>query len=389
VKLWRVFWVSLREQLRSPWDLLMVLAIAPMFIWMYWSFVGGGSTYYKVLVLNQDQGRCPVGDPAQSCGAQALERLAQLHYDNGDPLLKVLPVSSRAEAEKLLRERSAAALLIFAPDFTAALSSPQPATGSAGPQVTFVGDLSNPYYSTAAVLANATLESYLREVTGQPSPVQIAEEPLGGSATRTEFEIYVPGLLIAAGTMMLFSVAIAVTRQIESGVIRRLQLTRLTAFDLLGGTGLLYLLISLVSVLLSFWTAQALGFRSQGPIWVAIWVCILTGIAVIGVGLLTACFSGTVGRAAIIVNFPLLLLLFFSGAVFPLGDVDLFTLGGRTFGLFDLLPQTHAVIALNKIASRGAGGGDVAFELVALSILTALYFAAGVWLFNHHYLSAR
>jgi len=194
--------------------------------------------------------------------------------------------------------------------------------------------------------------------------------------------------LIAAGSLMLYSVAIAITRQIESGTVRRLQITRMTSLDLLGGISLLYTLIAVISLLLAFVTALALGFRSQGPLWVATVICALTSFSVIGVGLITACLSGTTAKAAIVANFPLLILLFLSGAVFPMAKVDLFTIGGHTFRLFDILPHTHAVVALNKVLSLGAGLGDVALELTALVVLSALYFAIGVWLFQHTHLKA-
>jgi ABC-2 type transport system permease protein len=386
MRLLSVFRVALREQLRSPWDLILTLLLAPMFIWLYWSMMGGGSTYYKVLVINNDRGSCPVGNPAQTCAEQAIEQMATLTYESGTPLLKLTDVHDRAEAEALLRDRKAFALLIFSENFTDSIRNGEPRDGA---QVTFVGDLTNPYYTPAVVFSNAVLESYVREAIGQLSPVQVTEEALGGSASRSEFEIYVPGLLIAASTMMLFSIAILITRQVEAGTVRRLQITRMTALDMLGGISILYLLISLVTVALSFATAQALGFRSQGPLWVGMLICAITGVSVVGIGLITACFSRTVARAAIIVNFPLFLVLFFSGAVFPVGNPRLFTLAGRDYGIFDLLPQTHATNALNKVLSLGANLGDVTFELAALILLALSYFLIGIWLFRKMYLQAR
>ena len=386
MRLLSVFRVSLREQLRSPWDLLLTLLLAPMFIWLYWSMMGGGSTYYRVLVINNDHGNCPIGNPARSCAEQAIERMSSLEYESGTPLLKLTEVHDRAEAESRLRDKKAFALIVFSENFTDSIRDGEPGTGA---QVTFVGDLTNPYYTPAVVFSNAVLESYVLEAIGHPSPIYVTEEPLGGSASRSEFEVYVPGLLIAASTMMLFSIAILITRQVESGTVRRLQITRMTALDMLGGISILYILISLVTVALSFATAQALGFRSQGPLWVGMLICAITGISVVGMGLITACFSRTVARAAIIVNFPLFLVLFFSGAVFPVGNPRLFRLGGRDYGIFDLLPQTHATNALNKVLSLGSGPDGVAFEMIALSVLTVIYFFIGVWLFRRMYLQAR
>ena len=74
-----------------------------------------------------------------------------LTYKNGSPLLKISRVTDRAGAEAQLRNRDAAALIIIPPDFSrvirAALEGGEPITTS----VTFVGDLTNPYYTIAAV----------------------------------------------------------------------------------------------------------------------------------------------------------------------------------------------------------------------------------------------
>jgi ABC-2 type transport system permease protein len=121
---------------------------------------------------------------------------------------------------------------------------------------------------------------------------------------------------------------------------------------------------------------------------VAILVGAVTTFSIIGTGLVVACFSRTVTQAFLLANFPLALFMFFSSAVFPVPKVPLFTLGGRAIGLYDILPPTHAVVALNKVLTLGAGLGDVAYELAALLILSAAYFSLGVWLFQRTHLVA-
>lgn len=68
--------------------------------------------------------------------------------------------------------------------------------------------------------------------------------------------------------------------------------------------------------------------------------------------------------------------------------MPLFSLGGRVIGLYDILPPTHAVAALNKVFTLGAELNDVLYELIALVLLSALYFALGVWLFSRRHLRA-
>lgn len=378
MKLLSVFLKSLREQKRDLWVLGLSLAFAPLFVFIYWMMTGAsGSTSYGVLVINNDQ---PVGE--YRAGEEVLAALRALSYENGAPLLKVSEAVEQEKAETRLRNRGAAALVIIPQDFSQTLSAYRAGDTSARADLVFSGDLTNPTYTVAAVMAMTAADNYVREQTLADYPVNLVEIPLGASAARTEFENYVPGLLVLAVVLMVFQAAMTPARDIESGALKRLRLTRLSAFDYLGGISLWLALVSTLAVGLTFVVAVAFGFRSQGPLWLALLVTILASLSIIGIGLLVACFSKTVAQAFVIANFPLGFLMFLTGAAFPLPRFTLFTLFGRGFSLPDLLPPTHAVVALNKIFTLGAGLGEVTFELAALTVLTLAYFGAGVWLFQ-------
>ena len=64
----------------------------------------------------------------------------------------------------------------------------------------------------------------------------------------------------------------------------------------------------------------------------------------------------------------------------------MFTIAGHGVSPYDFLPPTHAVAALNKILTLGAGLKDVTYELIALLLLSSLYFAIGVWCFRRVHL---
>lgn len=380
MRLFSVFRKSLREQVRAPWMLLLTLIIASLFVFLYWLITGGGSTTYGVLIINNDTGGPFAG------GEQAIHAIQAMAYADGQPILKVLRATDRLEAEARLRNREAAALIIIPADFSRALDSAHQAGTPTTTSIVFAGDLTNPYYTMVSVMALAAVDGYVQATVGQARPVEFKEEPLGASAARTEFETYVPALLVLSVVMSIFQVAMTVAREVEGGTLRRLQLTRMTSFDILGGISATQVLIGVASIVLTFLTAVALGFHSQGPLWVAILIGAMTSLAIVGVGLLVACFARTVSEAFIYANFPLILLMFFTGAVFPLPPIPLFTVGGHTIALFDFLPPTHAVVALNKVLTLGAGIADVTYELTALSLLSALYFATGVWLFKRIHL---
>jgi ABC-2 type transport system permease protein len=391
-----VFRKSLVEQFRNFWVLILVIICAPVFVFAYWLFVGGGgSTTYDVLVINEDMGTQLPDGAAFSAGEGAVAAIEAIAYPDGQPILDVALVTDRAGAEAQLRDRDAAALIIIPADFSqvlvrametpAAAETSRPMTTA----ITLVGDLTNPYYAVAAVMASSAVDDYAAAFTGETRTVGYEEIALGASAARTEFEIYVPGLLVFAVVMLVFPAAMDAAREAESGTLRRLQLTRMTAFDFLAGISAVQTLVGIASVALAFLTATALGFRSLGPLWVAILVGAVSALSVVGVGLIVAAFSRTVTEAFVIANFPLIILMFFSGAIFPIPGVPLFTVAGRRIGLYDFVPLTHGVGALNKVLVMGAGLGDVVFELCALLALTVVYFAIGVWLFQRRHMRAN
>jgi ABC-2 type transport system permease protein len=338
-------------------------------------------------MINQDAGiESPAGVTFNAGEEAVTAMLEEITYADGKPLLNVIRAGDRAEAEPILKDRGAAAFILIPEDFSQTLQKLQSGDHSVTTNITFGGDVSNPYYMVAANLALTGLDRYVQEVTGQQPLIGYVEEPLGLSAARSEFETYVPGTLIFAVILLIFLAAMTAAREIETGTLRRLQLTPLTSFELLGGVSAALVLVGVVGIGLAFLVAVLCGFHSQGPIWVAVLVGAVTSLSVIGLGMIVASFARTVSQAFIVANFPMALMMFFSGSIFPLPRVTLFSVAGTPVGLYDFLPPTHAVVALNKILTLGAGLGEVAYELSALTILSGLYFVIGAWLFGRHHL---
>lgn len=377
MKILRIFWKSLKEQARDWSTMSLSLIIGPFFVLLYWLMIPSGSTTYGVMVLNQDKG---------SSGADTIALMETLSYASGDPLLEVTIVTNRAKAESLLQDRDAEVLIIIPEDFSETLQTASLGDESATSAITLVGDLTNPFYAVGAIMANSAIDEYVQEVTGERRSITIEEIALGASGGRSEFDLYVPGMLIISVVMLVFTVSMTITYEVEAGTLRRLQLTRMTTFDLLTGISLSTILLGIIAILLTFLVAMALGFESQGPIWAAMLIGAITAIAVVGVGLIVAAFSKTVSQAFIIANFPLIFFMFFSGAVYPLPRIRLFEIGGRIISLYDVIPPTHAVVALNKILTLGTGLNDVLYELVSLIVLSALFFALGIWLFHRRHM---
>lgn len=377
MKILQIFWKSLKEQARDPVTLGLSLVIGPFFVLLYWLMIPSGSTTYGVLVQNLDTG---------PQGREAIALLETLAYPSGDPLLDVQSVSDQEQAEELLKDRDAEVLLIIPANFSETLEAAFQGEIQNPAEVTLVGDLTNPYYAVGAVMAGNVIDEFVQAQTGEIRPFHFKEIALGASEARSEFDLYIPGILIISVVMLVFIISMAITYEVEAGTLQRLQMTSLKASDLLIGISLPTILLGVVSLLITLIVAILLGFNSQGSIWAALFIGGITGVAVVGIGLIVAAFSKSVSQAFIIANFPLIFFMFFSGAVYPLPRIILFQIAGLNVSLYDVLPPTHAVIALNKILTLGLGLADVMYEIISLLVLSLVYYLIGIWIFQHRHL---
>ncbi len=114
----------------------------------------------------------------------------------------------------------------------------------------------------------------------------------------------------------------------------------------------------------------------------------LACLSIIAISIIVAAYLRTIFDLLTIGCFPFFILMFFSGGMFPLPPLRLFTVGDRAMNINDLLPTTHAINAMSKILNYGVGLRDVAFELAAIIVLTIVFFAVGVWVFTRRHMRA-
>lgn len=380
MKISRIAGKNLIEQLRDRVTLGLSLLIGPFFVLLYWLMIPSGSTTYAVMIQNLDLGEK---------GDQVVALLEDLTYPSGDRLLDISLVESRERSELVLQNRDAEVLVIIPEDFSAALTRGPEQSDRAPAEITLVGDLTNPYYAVGAVMAGSVIDEFVQVQSGKAPAVQYLEIALGDSAGRSEFDLYIPGILIISVVMLVFIVSMTISAEVESGTLGRLIMTGTKAWQLLIGLSLPTILWGVGSLWLTLMVAVGLGFESQGSILLALLIGGVTSIAVVGVGLIVAAFSKSVSQSFIIANFPLIFFMFFSGAVYPIPRINLFQIGGIQVSIYDILPPTHAIVALNKILTLGEGFSGVIYELTSLVILSAVFYLLGIWIFKGKHLGPQ
>ena len=382
-----VFIKGIREQIRDFWILIMIVVMAPLFIAIYFLMAAGDSMVCDVVVVNGDHGY-KSGDSRVNLGESLILDLQENSGKEDAYMLNFTCGENREAGMKQLKGGKADVMVVIPENFSASLTG-QGDLHDPPAQLEMAGDITSMEYMVGAVWTEEMISSFVLEATGIDFPVNWRETKLGFSGARSEFELYVPGLLILSIIMIIFSASAAIVREPETRTLERLKISRLRAVEFLGGISLVQIIIALLSLVLALLTAIALGYTLiPGSLGFILLVSFLTALSMISFSLIVAAMCRSIKEVAIIGTFPLFLLMFFTGAAFPVGGGKLFTIGGYQVMLNDILSPKWAVQAFHKVLVRGLEIRDTLPEMMAIIVLTVLYFILGTWAFRARHMRA-
>lgn len=368
---------SIKENIRDWKVIVMVLIFSPFFILLMYLFYGGEPTTYKVGILNFDGGK-----PS----TELVAMLADTKGKDGLGLFKLINISNEEELRVKVKEKTIDIGILIPDDYSQKLSDANEEIMSPT-VIKFYGSMSNSRYTVAAVMAGDVINEQGIKSANIILPSLISETFLEKQQPLNEFEGYVPGLIALAVLMILFSATASIVKENEKKTLIRLKLSRLGAFNFLSGISIVQAAIAVAAIVLSYWTALGLGYKPAGGFGAVLVVGIISSFSMVAISLVVASFLDTVFDVLTIGCFPFFILMFFSGSMFPLPKMNMFTIGGHSFGITDILPLTHTANAFNKILNYGAGINGVLFDIFMIILLTLIYFAIGLLLYQKRKLS--
>jgi len=348
----------LREILREPSMLALILLI-PL------AFLGIMAFAYSEPYQRTHALWVAVGDGGDSGLIQALQAA---QYPDGTPLFEVTPVDDPQEAQQALKDRRIAAFVEV------------DTNGSLETKVH--GDALNPHFYRLSVILDGILFQYADQIAARSSPLRIVETRYAPNGPSNEFDQYAPGMMVFTLLMLIPQTAMLVGREARWGTLRRLRLSRLRSWEFLLGVSLAQMAVAVILVLVVFLVALALGYQQNGSLPLAMGVSLMISLSAIGIGLIVGCFVENDSQAVNLGSTVTMLGIFISGAFFPVPSTTLFTLLGHSISLFDFLPATHGLLALQQVLNDGAALTHIAFRLSATLLLSLLYFVLGVIFFH-------
>jgi ABC-2 type transport system permease protein len=388
MKLLSVLNKSLKEQIRNFWVLVLTITMAPFFVFVYYLINEATKPHYDLLILNQDKGIEYLSEKL-NYGNLLIEASNLIGKDTLKVPLSIIKIDNISDAIQQLKNRKADALVIIPEDFSEKIHNLAQSNDNKSIKIEFVGDLTNVNYMVSAIWAGEILNNYIFEITKKVKPVVIKETSLGTSGKMNDFDLFVPGILILSIIMLMFSATIAIVYEVENKTITRLKLSKLNSFEFLTGISIVQVFVGIVSILLTLIVAVCLGFDPKGSFFILILIAILTSISIIAFSLIIAAITKTATEVLIVGNFPLLLFMFFTGAAFPMKGKELFSIAGYSVTLQGLMSPTHAISALNKVLIMEMGLKDIFSEIIALIVLTIIYFIIGLWAFQKRHMKVE
>ena len=377
-----LFKKTLLENVRDWKIIVLTISFAPFFVLLMHFYYGDTAKPYRLIVMNRDQGAAVQDKTVLKAGEGLISQMENTSYPDGKNIFRIEVVDDLNSALTRLKDKSADLTVAIPENFSQILRDFREKREAPPALIKTYGDPTNLKYITAAAFSDALIYQYVSTITGWKGPLDFQYEMISGKKALSEFDLYIPGLLVLSLMMLMFTAAASMIKEKDKGTIIRLRMSRMTITEFFASISMVQVMIGLLALGLSYLTALSLGYRSSGSLFNVMVIGVISCLSIIAISLLVAGFLRTIFDLMTIGCFPFFILMFFSGGMFPLPSLSIFSIGTRAININDILPTTHTTTALNKILNFNAGLDEVTFEIVAILLLTLFYFLIGVWLFR-------
>ncbi len=374
---------TLIESIRDWKILIFVMIFAPCFVFGMYAAFGRSNHSYNIEVINNDA----AGNGGHS--EAVLKLLQETSYTDGVYKYKLHFASDVEEISRRLKSRSADAGIIIPRGFSETLDNAAKKVEYQPLKVKLMGDPRNNRYSIASIYLLTDMDIYNKSVVTTKTPIDWDEELVGNGKALTDFDFYVPGLIVLALLNVIFTAGASLIKEVEKGTMQRLILSRLKSWQFIAAISVIQVIFCIIAMFLTLWAAMLCGFNFQGSYMVFLVIGLISGIAIMGVSLITVSFIKTVYDLLTVGMLPYFIIMLFGGIFFPLPPVAIFTYGDSVFRLNDLLPLSMSVSTLNKSLNYGWGIGELGIDLVGLAVVSILYFIFGLLTFGRRHMRIK
>jgi ABC-2 type transport system permease protein len=410
---------DLKEILRDRRSLFFILLFPMMFMLVFgfaFGSMGEQNQPHNIVVVNYDQGAIMQGENVKF-GNNLTTTLGDVKYQNSDVHMFNITTTTESSADQMVKQRTVDAELLIPADFSKSVSAliastAQSAAGSTAlntantntSTLIIRGDTGYMGFGTSQGILVGVLSGFQDQLTSEVQSkvtgtasipqkfIQSKVEGVPGTESFTSFDFIAPGMMVFAILLLATSVAAMLTKEVETGTLRRLKLSKMTSFDFLFGGIIPWSLVAAAQVIILFVVAIAMGFHWQGgatSLILAVIVGVIGGLSSISLGMIIAAFARDAKQASSLGTLIVVPMSFAVGAFFQLPEAVLGNFMGQTIQIYDLLPWTDTLNALRATLTYGGGWNAISFDVIMSLILAVVLFAVGVFLFSRTRLQAE
>ena len=353
----RVF-VDLANDKRS----LALIVLAPIFVMFVFGLAFSGEVRdVKVALADLDE------------GAARLSRLIVSRLDA--EVMDLERVDGREAALAMVEDGRASAALVFPPGFSdAALAGMAGEPGASPASLELLLDRSNVNVAEAVSRAVSEALQAAAEGAGLSPPVAVRAVAVFGEGAKF-MDSFVPGIMaFAVYLITTLLTLITFVGERTSGTLQRMLATRLRERDVVLGYAAAFSLIGTgQAVLLLLVGMLAFGIAVVGNVLLAFAVIALLAVVSQALGILLSSTARREAQAIQVLPFVILPAFLLAGIFWPVEAIPAWLRP-----LSYLVPPTYAVNASRAVMLKGWGVGKIWPDLLALTLLAALFLSLAV-----------
>lgn len=374
------------EILRDWKMLVFSLIFGPMFVLIFYAFYNNTQIIYKIIVNNADKQVLTKENVRVNAGDELIKLLKNRKNSDGSAAFNITLEKDKNKALTELKNKKYDVYIEVPQDFSESIQNRVLNSSAAKIKLNIYGDMGSSRYIVPAITIGTISEQFVSSVTGIPKTLDFVEKSIVTYKNRTEFEAAIPSAIFLGIVMLIFTSAIALIKEVETGTIRRLQISKASSAEMLAAVTISQLFIGIAAIFLTAFTAFVVFHaKSEGSIVLVYFITILACISIIAIGFILAGFSRSTSDILILGNLPYFLLFLLSGA-FPVPRINIVSFSNHSIAVNDIFPTTPAMTALKLVMDHGKGLNDVMFEIIMIVVLTIIYFVVGIYLFSRKHM---
>lgn len=380
MKIFDIVQLNFKQLIRDKKNLFFLLLFPAVFMLIFGIGFGDNvESDVDIAVINHDNAS------GVNLGNELVGVIKDFNSSENESLFTVHEVSSEDKAQKMLENGSVSTILIIPQGFTSDMGNNMSSLG----EIVIKGNPIDADYGIGSSVISGIVSEFskqiINKVAGQTIPeIELKYEDLNISSSST-FDLYAPGLIVFAILMTITVVASNVASEEESGMIKRLKLSKMKTIDYVVGNLISWSFVGVIQVIIMLLVAVLVGFKWEGGIYTLVLACIVgivTTFSSVAVALIIVAFSKNAKQASSISPIVAVPLSFIAGAFIPLPDCVIATINNQQIQIYEILPWNQAITAIRQVLTYGQGLDAIFMNLIIILIMGIILLAISVLLFN-------